>query len=323
VVNRDIVELTPRPRERASSWKVSLSSALAGGTRIQSWPLQKRFSRPRLEQVLSGRTLLVTGASSGIGRAVALRAAAAGALVLLVARSQEKLGELSALIESRGGRARVYAADLSSATSCEALTTRLAKDGARVDVLINNAGRSIRRAVCESYDRAHDYERTMALNYFGSLRLILALLPGMRARKRGHIVNVSSVSVQTSTPLFAAYVASKAALDHFTRVTALEAGKDSVHFSTVHMPLVRTPMVLPTQAYRDFPALSPDQAADLVLRALVTREAELGTRIGRLLALLHTALPDVTRRALALANRALGASEPASAPAALADSACA
>ncbi|HET7539257.1 MAG TPA: SDR family NAD(P)-dependent oxidoreductase [Polyangiaceae bacterium] len=297
-------------RDHGSRWKLELNSALAGGLALQSWPLRHGFSRVSLEQVLVDRCVLVTGASSGIGRAVALRAAEANALVVLVARSQEKLRELQAVIESRGGRARLFVADLSSAASADALSRWLANEGLCVDVLINNAGRSIRRAVAESYHRAHDYERTMALNYFGSLRLILALLPGMRERKRGHIINVSSVSVQIGSPLFAAYVASKAALDGFTRVAAVEAQSDSVYFTTVHMPLVRTPMLAPTEAFRDLPALSPTQAAELVLRALITRETELGTRLGRSLALLHAALPNVARRVLEFAHRALAEREP-------------
>src|SRR5262249_28114829 len=193
-------------------------------------------------------------ASSGIGLAVARKAASAGALALLVARSADKLAELEKELRLAGGQVACYVADLSSSESTEALLSRLRADAVSVDVLVNNAGRSIRPAVDRSSERLHDYERTMALNYFGSLRLILGLLPGMRARRRGHVINVSSAGVQIGTPLFSAYVASKAALDAFSRVAAAEARQDGIRFSTVHMPLVRTPMIEPTEAYRNVPA---------------------------------------------------------------------
>jgi NAD(P)-dependent dehydrogenase (short-subunit alcohol dehydrogenase family) len=150
----------------------------------------------------------------------------------------------------------------------------------RVDILVNNAGRSIRRSIELSYDRMHDFERTMQLNYFGALKLILALLPGMRERGHGHIINISSIGVQTNTPRFSAYVASKAALDAFSRCIASEVRDDGVHITTIHMPLVRTPMIAPTKMYRAFPALTPDQAADLICHAIVDRPKRVATRLG-------------------------------------------
>jgi NAD(P)-dependent dehydrogenase (short-subunit alcohol dehydrogenase family) len=185
----------------------------------------------------------------------------------------------------------------------DALLAELARDGMAIDVLINNAGRSIRRSIDQAARRVHDYERTMALNYFGSLRLILGFVPGMRARKRGHIINVSSAGVQMGTPLFSAYVASKAALDAFTRVAAGETRDDQVRFSTVHMPLVRTPMIAPTEEYRDVDALSPEQAADLVLRPLITHEKQLGTRLANLFSLAHVVAPDIVERVVAYGHR--------------------
>lgn len=284
-------------RAMARRSRNAVTVALTGGGGIAARPIRHRLL-PSLElrDVLAGRRVLVTGASSGIGRAVALRVAGAGGTAVLVARSQEKLDALRAEIEAHGGRALSCTADLSSAASAGELLSRLEAERVAIDVLVNNAGRSIRRPIHESFERAHDYERTMALNYFGSLRLILGLLPGMRARGRGHVINVSSAGVQMGTPLFSAYVASKAALDAFTRVAASETLNDGVRFTTVHMPLVRTPMIAPTDAYRDVPALTPEEAADLVLRPLLTHEKQLGTRIGNLFAVGHAAAPALFER---------------------------
>jgi short-subunit dehydrogenase len=281
-----------------------LESVLTGGS-PSSLSQQRNDGREQaaLRFRLAGRQVLISGASSGIGRACALKAAEAGAHVLLLARSQEKLDALCAEIEQAGGQARAYPVDLSSESETRALLTKLLRERRRVDVLINNAGRSIRRPVVEAYERVHDYERTMALNYFGSLRLILGLVPGMRARGNGHVINVSSAGVQVGTPLFSAYIASKAALDAFTRVAASEMHGDGVRFSTVHMPLVRTAMIAPTQAYRDVEALTPEQAADMVLRVLITHERQVGTRLARLTSLAHVLMPDVLEYVLSLGHR--------------------
>jgi short-subunit dehydrogenase len=278
--------------------------ALTGGSAVPSPGTRLWFAPPR-ERSLAGKTVLVTGASSGIGRATALQLAEAGAKVVLVARGFAKLDDLAKEILLQGGSCVCYAADLSSAESTETLLWRLAADGVNVDVLVNNAGRSIRRAIEHSYGRVHDFERTMALNYFGSLRLILGVLPGMRARKCGQIVNISSSGVQMGTPLFSAYVASKAALDAFARVAAGEVLADNVRFTTVHMPLVRTPMIEPTAEYRDVPALSPEEAAALVLHALVTREAQVGTGLARLFNLWHVLAPQSVERFVNFSYRLL------------------
>jgi short-subunit dehydrogenase len=257
---------------------------------------------PLLRAALAHKNVLISGASSGIGRATAIKAAEAGANVLLVARSESKLRALCAEIEARGGHAYAYPADLSSAASTDDLLARLRNGGVRVDVLINNAGRSIRRPVAQSFQRMHDYERTMALNYFGSLRLILGLLPFMCAQRSGHVINVSSAGVLLGTPLFSAYIASKAALDAFTRVAAGEVRREGVRFTTVNMPLVRTPMILPTEAYRDAPALSPEQAADMVLRVLITGERQVATRLSRLLSVAHVLMPVLMEQLLSLGH---------------------
>ena len=233
-----------------------------------------------LKAAINGRTVVITGASSGIGRAAALKIAAAGGIPLLVARGEEKLNELREEIAQLGGTAHVYAADLSSTEAIDELIGRILADHPAVDMLVNNAGRSIRRSVALSYDRFHDYERTMQLNYFGTIKLIIGLLPHMRERGFGHIVNVSSIGVQTNPPRFSAYVASKAALDAFTRVVSSEVVGDGVTFTTIHMPLVRTAMIAPTKMYDSFPTISPDEAADLVTEALRSKPKQINTRLG-------------------------------------------
>ena len=156
---------------------------------------------------------------------------------------------------------------------------------------MNNAGRSIRRSLKASYDRFHDYERTMQLNYFGALRLILSFMPGMRERKSGHIINVSSIGVQTNTPRFSAYVASKAALDAFSRCVAPEVIGDGVHITTIYMPLVRTPMIRPTRLYDRFPTITPDNAADMICDAIIHRPKRIATPLGTLGQILYAINP--------------------------------
>jgi NAD(P)-dependent dehydrogenase (short-subunit alcohol dehydrogenase family) len=233
-----------------------------------------------LEAAVGGRTVLVTGSSYGIGRATAAQVAQAGATTILVARDEDRLAELASEIAAGGGAAHAYPADLADMEAIARLADRLAADGHEVDVLVNNAARSIRRSLADTYDRLHDFERTMRLNYFGAVHLTMALLPGMRERGRGHVVNVSTMGTQTSTPRFAAYLASKAALEAFTRVAAAECLGDGVRFSVVHMPLVRTPMIEPTAAYEGLPALSPEQAGGLIGEALRSQAEYVGPRVG-------------------------------------------
>ena len=238
------------------------------------------FKDRSLGAAVNGRTVIITGASSGIGRATALKVAAAGGIPLLVARGVDKLEELRAEIESAGGNAYVYGADLSNTESIESLLEQILAEHPAVDMLVNNAGRSIRRSVALSYDRFHDYERTIQLNYLGTIKLIIGLLPHMRERGFGHIVNVSSIGVQTNPPRFSAYVASKAALDAFTRVVSSEVVGDGVTFTTIHMPLVRTAMIAPTKMYDSFPAATPEEAADMVCEALRSKPKQINTRLG-------------------------------------------
>src|SRR3989440_9374620 len=256
-----------------------------------------------LKEALQGKLVMITGASSGIGRATALKVAAAGGIPLLVARNVEKLEEVRAEIVASGGTAYVYAADISDIESVERLLERVLADHHNVDMLVNNAGRSIRRSIALSYERFHDFERTMQLNYFGAVKLIIGLLPRMRERGFGHVVNISSIGVQTNPPRFSAYVASKAALDAFTRVVASEVIGDGVTFTTIHMPLVRTPMIAPTKMYDAFPAISPDEAADMICEAMRSRPKHMGTRLGTFGEIAYTLSPSAVDRLLHLAYR--------------------
>jgi NAD(P)-dependent dehydrogenase (short-subunit alcohol dehydrogenase family) len=256
-----------------------------------------------LKEELGGKHVMITGASSGIGHAAALKIAAAGGVPLLVARNVEKLEEVRAEIVAAGGTAYVYAADISDMESVDRLLERVLADHRNVDALINNAGRSIRRSIALSYDRFHDFERTMQLNYFGAVKLIIGLLPHMRERGSGHIVNISSIGVQTSPPRFSAYVASKAALDAFTRVVASETIGDGVTFTTIHMPLVRTPMIAPTKMYDAFPAITPEEAGDMICEALRSRPKHMGTRLGTFGEVAYALSPKAVDRLLHLAYR--------------------
>ncbi|NYG57872.1 NAD(P)-dependent dehydrogenase (short-subunit alcohol dehydrogenase family) [Nocardioides daedukensis] len=254
-----------------------------------------------VRRALEGRHVVITGASSGIGQVTALKVAQAGGIPVLVARGREKLGDLKATIEMRGGQAHVFPCDLSDLEAIDTLCERLSNELPSVDYLVNNAGRSIRRSIRLSHDRFHDFERTMQLNYFGAIRLIMGLFPVMREQKRSHIVNISSIGVQTNPPRFAAYVASKAALDSWSNVVASEVVGDGITFTNVHMPLVKTPMIAPTKIYDKFPTISPAQAADVVIKALVEKPHELNTVLGNAGAVAHTVAPKAAFRVLNMA----------------------
>ncbi len=265
------------------------------------WDYWERHLDPDLyiDRSLSGkvrdRVVMVTGASSGIGRATALKLGKAGAKVILVARGEEKLLETKAEIEANGGQPYIYLADLSDKASCEQLVEQVIADHGGVDILVNNAGRSIRRSVALSYDRFHDFERTMQLNYFGSLKITLGFLPGMVEKSHGHIINISSIGVLTNAPRFSAYVASKAALDAFSTCAASEFADTGISFTTINMPLVRTPMIAPTKMYQSVPTLSPEEAADLVVDAIVHRPSRIATRTGKVGAMLHALTPKLAQ----------------------------
>ncbi|ODU47981.1 SDR family oxidoreductase [uncultured Aquimonas sp.] len=246
-----------------------------------------RSLRGRVE----GKVVLITGASSGIGRSAAFKLAAAGAVTVIVARGQEELFKTRDEIIAAGGNCHAYTADLAELSSCDELLRQVMADHGRVDILVNNAGRSIRRSIALSYDRFHDFERTMQLNYFGSLRLIMGVLPGMSERKRGQIINISSIGVLANSPRFSAYVASKAALDAFSRCAQGEFSGHGIAFTTINMPLVRTPMIAPTKMYDSVPTISPDEAADLIVQAVIERPARIATRLGIFSAVLNAIAP--------------------------------
>ncbi len=214
---------------------------------------------------------MVTGASSGIGEATARAVAARGATVLLVARRAEPLQALAAQIAADGGTASAYTCDLTDYDAIDELVVAVLADHGHVDYLVNNAGRSIRRSLHLSHDRFHDFERTMAINYFGPVRLTMGLLPTMRAQQFGHVVNIVSWGVQIKAPKFAAYLASKTALDTWSRIAAREGYGDNITFTNMRFGLVRTPMVAPTEEYDERKAMSPDQAAAAIVRALEDR----------------------------------------------------
>jgi NAD(P)-dependent dehydrogenase (short-subunit alcohol dehydrogenase family) len=240
------------------------------------------LTEANLRAALAGRVVLVTGASSGIGRAVAAQVGRHGGRVLLVSRTADKLADLRAEIEAAGGQAWSYPTDLSDMDACERMAARVLEEHGRVDILVNNAGRSIRRSLAQSLDRFHDFERTMRLNYFGAVKLMLALVPGMRERGGGHVINISSIGVQAYPPRFGAYVASKSALAALSRCIQPELADDGVAVTNIHMPLVRTPMIAPTGMYRNFPTIDTDQAAEMVMQAVLTRPPEVSTRLGKL-----------------------------------------
>jgi NAD(P)-dependent dehydrogenase (short-subunit alcohol dehydrogenase family) len=244
---------------------------------------------------VAGKVVLVTGGSSGIGLAAAHKLAEAGAITIICGRDEDKLLEAKKEVAARGFELITYAADLSDMADCDRFAQVLIANHGGVDVLVNNAGRSIRRAIESSYDRFHDFERTMQLNYFGALRLTMALLPSMTAKKRGHVINISSIGVLTNAPRFSAYVASKAALDAWTRCASSELQDLGIKFTTINMPLVRTPMIAPTKIYQNVPTLSPEEAADLIAEAIVWKPVRIATRVGIFGQVLHALLPRVAQ----------------------------
>ena len=249
---------------------------------------------PTLPERVDGKVVMVTGATSGIGKATALKLARAGATVLVIARTAEKLEETLHEIDQLGGTAQAYSCDVSDLNSVDDLIQQVIADHGHVDVLVNNAGRSIRRSVVHSFDRFHDYERTMQLNYFGALRLIMQLMPGMIERGGGHVINISSIGVLTNAPRFSAYVASKAALDAFTRCASSELAHEGIRFTTINMPLVRTPMIAPTKIYNHVPTISPAQAADMICDAIVRQPKRIATNLGVMGQVMHFLTPKVT-----------------------------
>ena len=257
----------------------------------------------RLPSPLAGRRVMVTGASSGIGEATARAVAARGATVLLVARRADELERVRSEIQASGGTAYSYACDLTGGAAVDALVAEVLAAHGAVDLLVNSAGRSIRRSLEYSYDRMHDFERTMAVNYFAPVRLMLGLLPAMRAQRFGHVVNVLSWGVQVKAPRFSAYLASKTALDTWSRIAGRETYADNVTFTNVRLPLVRTEMIRETDVYRRSRAMAPDQAADVVVRALEDRPLTISTAVGNLTEVLNLLVPRLSDALSAAASR--------------------
>ena len=233
-----------------------------------------------LKGKVKGKVVVITGGSSGIGLSTAEKVAAAGATTVIVARGEEELFKARDAMKAAGGKVFAYTADLADMADCDRLVSTILAEHGHVDILVNNAGRSIRRSIELSYDRFHDFERTMQLNYFGSLRLIMGFMPGMVTRRKGHIINISSIGVLANSPRFSAYVASKAALDAFSRCAQGELSGKGISFTTINMPLVKTPMIAPTKMYDSVPTLTPDEAADLVVKGIIEKPSRIATRLG-------------------------------------------
>ena len=251
-----------------------------------------------LKGTVSGKVVLVTGGSSGIGLAAAHKFAEAGATTIICGRDQDKLDAACSEAKEKGYAFIAYAADIANMEDADRFCKQVVLDHGGVDYLINNAGRSIRRAIEGSYERFHDYERTMQLNYFGCLRVTMGFLPGMVAKKRGHVVNISSIGVLTNAPRFSAYVASKAALDAWTRCASSEYADLGITFTTINMPLVRTPMIAPTKIYNNVPTLEPEEAADMIAQACINKPVRIATRLGITGQLMHALAPRIAQIAM-------------------------
>ncbi len=254
-----------------------------------------------LKGQVQGKVVVITGGSSGIGLAAAHKIANAGAITVLIARDEEKLASAKKEIEKslgkneNGGKVVTHSADLASNDGVDRATAWIIESFGGADFLVNNAGRSIRRGIESSYDRMHDFERTMQVNYFGALRMTMGLMPHMTSKRRGQVINISSIGVLTNAPRFSAYVASKAALDAWTACASSEFSDVGIKFTTINMPLVRTPMIAPTKLYQNVPTLSPDEAADLIVRAIVYKPVRIATRLGIFGAVLHALAPKIAQ----------------------------
>jgi len=234
------------------------------------------FSGSKLRQRMAGKTVLITGASYGIGESLAETLAEAKAHLLLVARTADKLLEVQQKVEAGGGRADVFPCDLTNAAAVESLLQQLIQLPDGIDVVVNNAGKSIRRSIFDSLDRLHDFSRTMNLNYVGPVQLLLALIPTLVARQ-GHVINISAVNVLlASPPKWAAYQASKTAFDQWFRCAGPELNARGVATTSIYLPLVRTRMIEPTREYRNAPAMQPEEVARLICRAIISRRRSYG-----------------------------------------------
>ncbi len=250
---------------------------------------------------LASRRVLVTGASSGIGEATAYAAARRGAHVLLAARRADELERVRAAIEDAGGKASTYLVDMADGESIDALVAQLLAEHGAVDYLVNNAGRSIRRSLELSHDRMHDFERMMAVNYFGAVRLTMGLLPAMRAQRFGHVVNIVTWGNQIKAPKFAAYIAAKSALEVFGRIMSREAYFENVTCTNMRVAIVRTPMIAPTAEYAGR-GESPEECAERVVRALEDRPVTVDGLFGSFFEVFNIVAPRVADLAMAVSH---------------------
>ncbi len=251
------------------------------------------FRDRSLRGAVEGKVCVITGATSGIGLATAEKLADAGAVLVIGARKPERLKEVAEALRARGAQVHAHQCDFADMEACDRFVAEVLEEHGAVDILVNNAGRSIRRSLALSFDRFHDFERTMQLNYFGAVRLIMGFAPAMLKRQRGHVVNISSIGVLTNAPRFSAYVASKSALDAFSRCAAAEWSDRNVTFTTINMPLVKTPMIAPTRIYDSVPTLTPDEAADMVAEAIIHRPKRIATRLGIFAQVTHAVAPKL------------------------------
>ncbi len=261
------------------------------------------FIERNLRHAVEGKVVLITGGGAGIGKATALKLAGAGASVIVVDRDEAPLREVEQEIRGAGGRIATYRCDLTDFAQVDAMIEAVLAQHSGVDILVNNAGHSIRRAIEHSYDRFHDYQRTMQLNYFAAVRVTLGLLPHMQKKKSGQVIGISSLGVLANAPRFSAYVASKAALEAFSRCAAAELTDDGIAFTIVNLPLVRTAMTAPTRFYQETEMLTPEQAADFVVRAILQRPDRVTTRLGSFAGLANALAPRVARIILNTAYR--------------------
>ena len=253
------------------------------------------FIDQTLRGQIEGKVVLVTGGSSGIGKATVRKMAEGGAIAVTIARDAQALEETRREFEANGLRLITHAVDVANPEQCAAFVKLMTEEYGGVDILVNNAGRSIRRGIENSFDRFHDFERTMEVNYFGALRLTMGFLPGMIAKRKGHVINISSIGVLTNAPRFSAYVASKAAMDAWARCAASEFADRGIEFTTINMPLVKTPMIAPTKLYDQVPTLSPEDAADMIVEAIIHKPVRIATRLGIFGALLHSLTPKAAQ----------------------------
>ncbi len=273
---------------------VSPMGKAAKATKAVSRAVVKTHRASQLTKAVRNKVVVVTGATAGIGEDAAIKLAKGGAIVILAARTPEKLSATLAKIKADGGRAFAYSCDISDMADCDKFVKTVLEKHGHVDILVNNAGRSIRRSIKYSFERFHDFERTMQLNYFGALRLIMGFSPSMLERKTGQIINISSIGVLTNAPRFSAYVASKAALDAFSTCAASEFSDSNVHFTTIYMPLVATAMTAPTKMYKAFPMLTPDQASEMVIEAVIEKPKRIATGLGLVGAVSHALTPKIS-----------------------------